>query len=218
MTEKALRREKLSVMTAALILFFGVSSIVYSALSKTQESFLFEFRYMTFNGTLFTTLVALIIVISGLRGIITGKPSGQRRLCFFRLCSAVTECVIAAVIMMSFLPFVPDDPELMRYDSFCMHIIIPALSVASFLLDPSPVEFRHPVMRLNCAWLITLYAAVVVTLILTGLLPQEKIPYSFMDFSARPPVYFICFGCFIYSFTYILTVLLSEWNRRIALR
>lgn len=215
---KALLNGRLNVSIAALILFFGVSSIISSALSKPQENFLFEFRYMTMNGTVFTTLIALIIVVFGLRGMITGKRAEPRRLYFFRLCSAVTESVIAVVILMSFFPFVPDDPDLLNYESFCMHVIIPVLSVVSFLLDPCPVEFRHPVLRLNCAWLITLYAAVVITLILTGFIPQEKIPYSFLDFTARPPAYIVYFGCFVYSFTYILTVILSEWNRRIAHR
>ena len=47
-------------------------------------------------------------------------------------------------------------------------------------------------------------------------IPQDKIPYSFMDFGAQPLSYSICIGCFVYSFAYVLSVWLTDGNRRMA--
>ncbi len=210
------RNLRLNLLISSLLFVFGVSSLAASAVSLAEENFLFAFRYMTMNGTVFTTLVSLIIIIVCIAEMVTGKAVKLRQLYYLRLCSAVTECIIAVVIMLSLLPFVPDNPNLLTYDSFTMHVIIPLLAIASFLLNPLPVESMHPLLRLNCAWLITLYAAVVITMIVLGLIPQDKIPYSFMDFRSRPLVYSICIGCFVYSFTYVLSVWLTDGNKRVS--
>lgn len=214
MTELLNRR--LNLLLSVLLLAVGASSLVVSALSKDEENFLMTFRYMTMNGTAFTTLTALILSIVCAAELRTGRKILRRQLYYFRLCAAVTECIIAAVILLSFFPFVPDNPDLLTYDSFCMHIILPLLTIVSFLLNPSPAESVHPLKRLSCAWLITLYAAVVTVLILTGAIPQDKIPYSFMDFGSHPLSYSICIGCFVYSFAYILSVWLTDGNRRLS--
>ena len=207
---------RMNLLISTLLVFFGVSSLVVSALSKAEENFFLEFRYMTVNGTVFTTLISLIIAIVCVTQMATGRQLRLRQLSYLRLCSAVTETIIGVVILLSLFPFVPDNPNILTYDSFSMHVIIPLLSILSFLLNRSPVESIHPLLRLNCAWLITLYAAVVIALILGGLIPQEKIPYSFLEFNTRPIGYFIYFGCFIYSFTYVLSFLLTEGNKRLS--
>lgn len=214
-TGRGRRSIQLDLMLSSLIFILGASSLTVSALSKIQENFLMEFRYMTVNGTLFTTLISFIIILVKLAELRTGKNKQQKTLYYFRLCAAVTECIIGVVILLSFFPFVPDDPSLLSYESFTMHVVLPVLSVISFLVNEAPVDYAHPVLRLNCAWLITLYAAVVITLIITGLIPREKIPYSFLDFQTRPAGYMIYFGLFIYSFTYVLSVLLTEGNKKL---
>ncbi len=209
---------RLNLIISSLILFFCATSIIASVLAKPEENFWFEFRYMTVNGTVFTGLVSVLMIVCAVAEIRTGHEIELRKLYYFRLSSAVTEVIIAVVILMSFLPFVPDSPNLLTYESFSMHVVIPLLSVISFLLNRSPVGYLHPLLRLNCAWLITLYAAVVITLILLGFIPPDKIPYSFMDVYSRPVWYLITFGCFIYSFTYVLSVLFTEGNRRLSKR
>lgn len=207
---------KLNLAISAAVFVLGISSIAVSAASKADENFFFEFRYMTMNGTVFTTLISVIIIILCAVQLKTGRIIQSDRLYYFRLSSAVTECIISVVILLSLLPFVPDNPDILTFDSFTMHIVIPLLSVISFLLNKTPVEFSHPLLRLNCAWLITLYAAVVITLILLGWIPQDKIPYSFFDFYSHPFATFIYFGVFIYSFTYILSYLFSAGNERLS--
>ncbi len=209
-------RLKTNNTISAFILFFSASSILYAVLSNPNQNYFFEFRYMTVSGTVFTALVTLISLITALLRAKSQKAPFSRQIYYFKLCSAVTECIIAVVILLSFFPFVPDTPSLLSYDSFCMHVIIPILAVVSFLLTPPPPALVSPLMRLTCTWLITLYAVVVITLIVTGLIPQEKIPYSFLDFNTRPLNYSIYFGCFIYSFTYLVSVMLTHLNVRMA--
>lgn len=213
---KRQQNAKWNIAISSLIFLLGTSSLFISVFFKEKENYLFAFRYMTVNGTLFSTLVALIVIILNIAEIKTGRDHGQQRLYFLRLSSAVTEGIIAVVIAMSFFPTVPDNPNILSYDSFSMHVIIPVLSIISFLLNPFPAEHMRPLAHLNCAWLITLYAAVVITLIFIGLIPPNKIPYSFMDFTKSPVWYIVYFGCFIYSFTYVLSFLLSGWNRRVS--
>lgn len=207
---------RLNLLISSVIFAFGTASLTVSALSKAEESFLLEFRYMTVNGTVFTTLVSLVIVTACAVQLIRGKSYELKQLYYLRLCSAVTEAIIGVVILLSLIPFVPDDPNILTFDSFSMHVVIPVLSIVSFLLNRSPVEFMHPLRRLSCAWLITVYATVVIILILNGFIPQEKIPYSFMRFDSQPLAYSFFFGCFVYSFTYVLSVLLTEGNKRVS--
>lgn len=206
---------RLQLLFSVLIFVLGVSSLAASALSKPQENFFFEFRYMTVNGTVFTTMIAFITLWLSAAQLRTGKVIVIKQLYYFRLSAAVTECIIAVVILLSFFPFVPDNPNILSFDSFNMHVVIPLLSILSFVMSEAPARSLHPLMRVGCAWLITLYAAVVITLIVTGLIPQEKIPYSFLDFHTQPVTYIITFGFFIYSFAYVLSVMLTEGNKRL---
>lgn len=207
---------KLNIMIAGLILFFGVTSIFVSAMSHINENFLFEFRYMTLNGTVFTTLISLITLILSVIQLRRGVNYESTKLYYLRLSSAVTEGIIATVILMSFFPSVPDNPNIFTYDSFCMHVLIPLLAVTSFLLNKSPVAYMSPLSTLNCAWLITLYAIVVISMILGGVIPDEKIPYSFLNFNTQPIYYIFYFGVFIYSFAYVLSFLFAHINRKMA--
>ena len=209
---------RLNLLFSSLIFFFGTSSVAVTAFSKIEENFFFEFRYMTLNGTVFTTLISLITMIISLSEIKTDRERQTKTLYYFRLSSAVTETIIAVVIGMSFLPFVPDNPNILSYDSFCMHVIIPLLSIVSFLISRSPKENLHPLQRLTCSWLITLYAVIVITMIIAGWIPQDKIPYSFLNIYTQPVWTLVYFGAFIYSFAYLLSVFFTEWNRKLVSR
>ena len=132
------------------------------------------------------------------------------------LISVVTECVIAAVILMSFLPFVPDSPNILKFDSFIMHIVIPILTIISFLIAEPPEEKIKPIMRMNGSALITIYAVVIISLILVGVIPQNKIPYSFLEVNTRPLWYVLLAGAIVYAGSYFLSWGFIEWNRRIS--
>ncbi len=208
---------KLNIWISILIFILGTSSLIVSAFSKENENFLLSFRYMTFNGTVFSTLVSLIVIALSFSKVKSEKAYKQNILYYFRLSSAVTEIIIAVVIALSFLPSVPDNPNLLSYDSFNMHVIIPLLTVISFLLHPSPAEKTGALLHLSCAWLITIYSAVIMTLIVFGLIPESLIPYSFLDVHSMPVWYIITFGLFIYSFVYVLSYWLTGMQERICI-
>ena len=106
---------------------------------------------------------------------------------------------------------------MLSYDSFNMHVVIPLLTVISFLLHPSPAEKTGALLHLSCAWLITIYSAVIMTLIVFGLIPESLIPYSFLDVHSMPVWYIITFGLFIYSFVYVLSYWLTGMQERICI-
>lgn len=206
---------KAGFWVSVLIFLLGTSSLTVSAFSQENENFLMSFRYMTVNGTAFSTLVSTIVIFISASKTRSGAEHWQNRLYFLRLSSAVTEIIIAVVIAMSFLPSVPDDPDLLSYDSFNMHIVIPLLSVISFLLHPTSARKTGILAHLRCAWLITLYAAVIILLIVFGMIPKEMIPYSFLDIHSMPVWYILAFGFFIFSFVYVLSFLLTDLQYRL---
>ena len=142
---------QVNLLLSAAIFALGAASLAVSVLSKPQENYFYEFRYMTVNGTVFTTLISLIILPVYAVQLRTGKVIVIKQLYFFRLSAAVTECIIAVVILLSFFPLVPDNPSILSFDSFNMHVVIPLLSILSFLMSESPAKAIHPLMRLNCA-------------------------------------------------------------------
>lgn len=214
--ERSRRNTRWNLLIASLIFVLGSVSIFLSLFDKNETDFFLEFRFMTMNGTIFTTLISLIILIVCVFELIQNRAVISDRLYYFRLSSAVTEIIIAVVIAMSFLPAVPDSPNIFTFASFTMHVILPVLSVISFLINKTPVPHLHPVRRFNCSWLITLYAVTVITMIMLGFIPQDKIPYSFLDFQNRPAWYIVYFGCFIYSLTYVMSYFLTDGNSRMS--
>ena len=216
LNKRSRRNTRWNLFIASLIFVFGSASIFLSLFDKNETDFFLEFRFMTMNGTIFTTLISLIILIVCFIELKQNRAVVSDRLYYFRLSSAVTEIIIAVVIAMSFLPAVPDSPNIFTFASFTMHVILPVLTVISFLINKTPVPHLHPVRRFNCSWLITLYAVTVISMITVGLIPQEKIPYSFLDFQHSPVWYVVYFGCFIYSLTYVMSYFLTDGNSRIA--
>lgn len=209
-------KKQLNIIICSLIFILGISSFIFSAFYDMNGDFLSEFRYMTINGTLFTSLLSLIVVILNFIEIRRGIEFSSHILYFTRLSSVVTESIIAIVIAMSFFPFIPDNPNILKFDSFNMHVIIPILSIVSFLINDPPIQNMKPIMRLYGSWPITIYAAVIITLILLGFIPQEHIPYSFLEIKTRPLWYILMFGCIVYGCAYALSWVFSEWNKKLS--
>lgn len=209
-------KKLLCVMFGFTIFILGSCSYLISVAEDMKWDFLSDFRFMTINGTLFTSVISLATFIIGIYELMTGENIRPKRLYFLRLISVVTECVIAAVILMSFLPFVPDSPNILKFDSFIMHIVIPILTILSFLIAEPPEGKIKPIMRMNGSALITIYAVVIISLILVGVIPQNKIPYSFLEVNTRPLWYVLLAGAIVYAGSYFLSWGFIEWNRRIS--
>lgn len=207
-------KKRINMVLCALIFALGVSSYLVSVYTDAKGDFLSLFRFMTINGTLLTSGVSLGTLYINFLELRLGAELYSRAAYLLRLSAAVTECVIAIVIFLSLLPFIPDSPNIMKFDSFNMHVILPALTIASFVLDGLPVERLRRRERFSGALPITVYAAVMVPLILLGMIPKERIPYSFMKFGAHPVWYSLLFAAMVYLLAYLLTLALSRWNRR----
>ena len=165
-----IHKTRLSLLLNAAVSVLGALSLT-AAVVRESERWLRVFRYMTVIGTLYTTLLSCAVFVLGLRALRTGREAGGAPLYFLRLSAAVTESVIAIVIALSFLPSIPDDPDIFRFDSFIMHVLLPPLSVTAFVLGAPPQAKQRPLTHFNGSWLLTVYSAAVTAMIITGVMP-----------------------------------------------
>ena len=200
-------------MLCAAVFVLGLISLTV-AVARDGEQWQRAFRFMTVIGTLYTTLLSGVVFAVTLRN----RDRADTPLFFLRLCAAVSECVIAIVILLSFLPFIPDSPDIFRFDSFVMHVAIPLLTVISFVVCARPTGDMPPLTHFNGSWLLVVYSAVVTALIITGVMPTEDIPYSFLEISTRPLWYVLLSAGIIFGTAYFLSFLLSAVNRRLSAR
>ena len=184
------------------------------AVARDGEQWQRAFRFMTVIGTLYTTLLSGVVFAVTLRN----RDRADTPLFFLRLCAAVSECVIAIVILLLFLPFIPDSTDIFRFDSFVMHVAIPLLTVISFVVCARPAGDMPPLTHFNGSWLLVVYSAVVTALIITGVMPTEDIPYSFLEIRTRPLWYVLLSAGIIFGTAYFLSFLLSAVNRRLSAR
>ena len=209
-------KKQLNILISITISVLGFCSFFISVVRDMNWDFLSDFRFMTINGTVFTSIISLITAVISLAEIIKGEDIKLEKFYFLRLTSVVTESIIAIVILMSLFPFIPDKPNILKYDSFNMHVIIPALTIISFLIAEPPSNKIKPVMRLNGSALITIYSVVIISLILWGVIPQKDIPYSFLEVNTRPLWYILLAGVIIYAGAYFLSWGYIELNKRVA--
>ncbi|MEF2884107.1 MAG: hypothetical protein U0P28_02885 [Ruminococcus sp.] len=210
---KSADRRRLNLLLCAAVFVLGLISLTV-AVARDGEQWQRAFRFMTVIGTLYTTLLSGVVFAVTLRN----RDRADTPLFFLRLCAAVSECVIAIVILLSFLPFIPDSPDIFRFDSFVMHVAIPLLTVISFVVCARPAGDMPPLTHFNGSWLLVVYSAVVTALIITGVMPTEDIPYSFLEISTRPLWYVLLSAGIIFGTAYFLSFLLSAVNRRLSAR
>ena len=97
----------------------------------------------------------------------------------------------------------------------CMHILIPILTVTSFTLNDSPLGKLHFTELLLGIWVVTIYAALVIILIQSGMITSDKIPYFFLDFKHMSRLMIVIGFVFIYGLSLLLSFVLSESNRKL---
>ena len=209
-------KKQLNILISLTISVLGFCSFFISVVRDMNWDFLSDFRFMTINGTVFTSIISLITAVISLAEIIKGEDIKLEKFYFLRLTSVVTESIIAIVILMSLFPFIPDKPNILKYDSFNMHVIIPILTIVSFLIAEPPSEKIKPIMRFNGSALITIYSVIIVSLILWGVIPQSEIPYSFLEVNTRPLWYILLAGVIIYAGAYFLSLGYIELNKKIS--
>ncbi|MBR3196638.1 MAG: hypothetical protein IKF50_08040 [Clostridia bacterium] len=103
----------------------------------------------------------------------------------------------------------------MRYDMFCMHVLISVLAIASFVINDSPLgKLSFGETMIGTAF-VTVYAAVIIPLILTDVVTGEYIPYFFLDFRHLGSLSILVFSLLICATGYSLSLLLSFLNRKL---
>ena len=207
-----IRKNTANLCVSALIVLLGVSSFLYGL--KLEPSVTI-FRFLTVDGTLFTTAGALACIVINLLEMAVGQDLTSTLTYYIRLAMAVAESVIFIVVLFSQLPFFTQHlPIFDRYDSFVMHAIIPVLGVGSFLGNDSPIGRLRPTQRWHGTWFVTFYGVIILSLIQSEVLPAELIPYFFLDYRNNGLGVFALAFVFVYAVAYLMSWGLSEWNRK----
>lgn len=203
----------LNLAISAIIIVMGISSVIF--IWNHDKDGILTFRWMTVDGTIFTTLMTIFYVVVNLIEI-TRKTELTRRPAYFaRLSSAVAECVIFIVVMLSQIWGGEDALHILRYDMFCMHIAIPILTVASFVMNDSPQGKLNIRELLYGTLFVTVYAVVITWMIGFGYVTKEYIPYPFLDFENMTPLMIIACLIFVYGLAFGLGLGLSTLNRKL---
>jgi len=207
-------KKRTNLIISVIIVLFGTTSFVFGLRLEPSVTI---FRWMTVDGTVFTTLVSFIFVIVNVGELLLDTEMTAVWIYYIRLSMAVVESVIFIVVMFSQLPFFGEHiPVFDRYDSFVMHILIPVIGVFSFLVNDPPIGRLSPKERLQGTWFITYYAVNITILISSGVLSSEMIPYFFLDYRNNPWWLTLLATVFIYGCGYLMGWLLSELNRRLS--
>lgn len=207
-------KKKTNLAISILIVLLGVSSFLYGL---TLESIKTIFRWMTVDGTVFTTVGSFMCVAVNLVEIIRHTELTRRPVYLIRLSCAVAESVIFIVVVFSQLPFFDEHlPIFDRYDSFVMHVLIPILGISSFLMNDSPIGRLKPAELWYGTAYVSYYAFNILMLISVGVLPPHLIPYFFLDYRQNGWGVFLGAFVFIYGCAYLMAWGLSIWNRKLS--
>lgn len=215
--DKALAfKKKSNIAICLLIIILGVSSVIYKV--RFEGGFWTCFREMTVNGTVFSTITAFFLIVANLWELTHRKELIYRTMYYMRLSSAVTEAIIFIVVLIgySFRKYLPNDnPVFFRYDMIMMHVLVPALVIASFCVNDAPIHVDSPWKRLYGAFFVTVYGLTMIALILANIVPENKIPYSFLNVRNTKPVMLILSYVLIYLVCYGFSALFIRLNKKI---
>lgn len=208
-----LRKKKVAnIVVCDTVFVLGILATVFKA--RYEGGFLTCLREMTVDGTLFASLVACVFSIMNHFEIQQDREVNSIPLYYLRLSSAVTEFIILLVVLIGYLPFVPDHPVINRFDMVNMHVIIPLLTLVSFVFHDAPIGKLSPLERFNGLIFIVLYSVAIMTCIATGIIAKNKIPYSFMNYYDNSIWYTLFAVVIIYLLGYLLSWMFSELNRK----
>ena len=203
-----------NILISTLVVLLGIFAIAF-ILWYDKEGVL-TFRWLTVDGTIFNVLCSLIFLGINLVELMGATELTAIPVYYIRLAGAVAEGLIMVVVLLSQLPFFTDHMHILRVDMFCMHILIPVLTITSFVLNDAPIGRLRPLERLQGTWFVSVYAIVIILLIQGGLVTGEMIPYFFLDFAHMSWwLILVAFLC-IYGTGYLLSWGISELNRKLS--
>lgn len=174
-----------------------------------------QFRYLTVDGTVLTTFLTTIAIVVNIIEFKKYTELTKTFVYLIRLSSAVTEGIIFIVVMVSQLPFFEDHMTIFTFENMLMHVLIPILTIASFIYNDSPIgKFRFKWIFAGNAYAL-IYTVVVVTLIATGRISQDLIPYFFLDIRSTGVVFVLTVAVIIFCIGTGLCYLFVELNRKV---
>ena len=207
-------KKLVNLVVSIIIVVLGVSSVLF--IFRHDGDGWLTFRWLTVDGTVFTTVLSVVFIVIDISDFLNLSEHSSTFVYFARLAASVAEGLIMIVVLISQLPFFSEHMHILRYDMFNMHILIPLLMIASFVLnDPSIGKLRF-LQKLHGTWYVSLYAAIIITLILTGIIPTERIPYFFLDVTHLPLLDLLTYFVMIYAIAISLSHLLSYLNRKLS--
>ena len=214
MKRRHLFRKLNNLILCIVIVVLGIASTIYKV--RYEGSFLTCFREMTVCATVLTSVTSALFIFQIIYEIIIGSEVTSPPLYYWRLSSAVTEMMVLLIVLIGYLPFFTDNPVIGRFDMINMHVIIPLLTIATFLFYDSPIGKLPMRKLLHGLLIITVYAVFILTLILTYVVPENKIPYSFLDVRNQPFWFILLAVIVVYGGGYLLSWLFYTLNLKLA--
>lgn len=208
-------KKTINLVMSCFITFCGVTSILFSVF-VLGSSLYNRLKYMTFDGTIYTTIISAVFTVVCIIEAVYETEITNRVVYFVRLSSAVTEFIIFAVVMFGLTPLVPDQPDIVTYTGFIMHIVIPICTLLCFVFNDAPIEITKWYEPFNGSIFITIYAVIMGVLFGTGIFPSEWSPYSFLDFKNSSLWYIFACTLGIYIVAYIIGYLLIFLNNKLS--
>lgn len=210
------KKKRVNIAICSLIFVLGVLSVIF--IFKFDKEGIMTFRWLTVDGTIFTTVGALIYIVVNLIEMYGKTEVTYISAYYVRLSCAVAEALIMTVVLMSQLPVFDQHMHILRFDMFNMHILIPVLTISSFVLNDAPIGKIKPFYRFRGTWFVTFYAVTIITLILTDTITGSMIPYFFLDFDNMSLSLILITFVVIYGSAYLLSWGISELNRKLSWR
>lgn len=214
MNQRHRLRKTLNIVLCLVIVILGTTAVIYKV--QYEGSFFTCFREMTFCSTVLTVLISAAFILLNLYEIRIGSEVTFDVLFYLRLSSAVTGFIVLMITLIGCLPFISDHPVLARYDMINMHVIVPVLKIVSFIFNDSPIGKVSPWKRFNGLIILTIYTVLMITLILTNVIPEDKIPYSFLDVRNQSIWFLLLTFCVAYGVGYFLSWLFIFLNRKLS--
>ena len=210
-TERFRLKKKVNLIISILIVILGIATL-YMAFGV--EVGISSFRYLTINGTLFTTIGSFVFIAANIYELTTGKEITNVPVYYIRLSCAVTETVIMLVILIAFM--MGDASGLDKWNQVGTHIVIPVLTVSSFVANDAPIGKVAPLKRLCCTIFITVYSIIIIALFGSGVLPMDMIPYAFIDWRVVPVWQIICYAGIVYFIAFMIATVLYQLNKKLS--
>lgn len=198
-TERIRRKKEVNLVISLIIATLGIAALHTTFFVETGISAL---RYLTVNGTLFTTIGSVAFAIVNVYEHVTTREVDSAAVYYLRLSCAVTEASIMVVILIQWLA--GDASGLNKWVLLSMHVVIPVLTVSSFVTNDPPIGKVPALRRLGCTSFITLYAIVILCLFCSKTLPMDMIPYPFVDWRVVPAWQIACSVAVVYLIAFAI--------------